>query len=449
MHKHRQHHRRSFRPRFEALEPRLNMSVVLGFDGQQRLTSISEDALGQADAVSLVAQADGRVSVHEGAAALGTFVPARNLSISLGAVKPGLVNLLQLDNHTVKTNLDVNLQSPGGTPAPTQFRVLGGKVDVAGEGTIDGNVRVRGGAGNQFFVFGEFGKAVAHVVNVTGWLSADMGPGGESFPNGAPDAVASVGRPPAAGASGDIARVNVRGNVDVRNANVFTIAGSVGGNLMMDSRAKSSFQQVVLGNFGRPFTLNGNAVIRTGGGNDSIAVENATLRKNLSIDSGAGNDTIELANSDPNNGAPYVDVPATVRGNVYLDLGDGDDVVEFGAASQVVAGATVRFHVGGSLTVDGGAGNEMLKFIDARLDGHSIDLRTGQGNDKIEVSHLEAARAHVMAKLGDGDDTLTFVDGASLLVRRFTADGGRGGDDVEFGDLAAMPSWLKLLNFES
>ena len=66
-------------------------------------------------------------------------------------------------------------------------------------------------------------------------------------------------------------------------------------------------------------------------------MENATLRKNLSIDSGGGNDTIELANSDPTNGAPYVDVPATVRGNVYLDLGDGDDVVEFGAASQVVA----------------------------------------------------------------------------------------------------------------
>ena len=74
----------------------------------------------------------------------------------------------------------------------------------------------------------------------------------------------------------------------------------------------------------------------------------------------------------------------------------------------------MRFHVGGNLTVDGGAGNETLKFIDAKVDGHSIDLRTGQGNDKIEVSHLEAARAHVMAKLGDGDDTLAFADGASL-----------------------------------
>ena len=134
-------------------------------------------------------------------------------------------HLLQLDNHTVKTNLDVNLQSPGGTPAPTQFRVLGGKVDVAGEGTIDGNVRARGGAGNQYFVFGEMGKPVPHIVNVTGGLSADMGPGGENFPaSGPPDAVGSVGIPPAAGAGGDIARLNVRRNVDVRNTSVFVIA---------------------------------------------------------------------------------------------------------------------------------------------------------------------------------------------------------------------------------
>ena len=193
MHSH-SHHHRSFRPRFEALEPRLTMSVVLGFDGQHRLASVSEDAQGQSAAVSLVTQADGRVSVSEGATSLGTFALARNLSISLGAVKPGLVNLLQLDNHTIKTNLDVNLQSPAGTPAPTQFRILGGKVDVAGEGTIDGNVRARGGAGNQYFVFGEMGKPVPHIVNVTGGLSADMGPGGENFPDsGPPDAVGSVG----------------------------------------------------------------------------------------------------------------------------------------------------------------------------------------------------------------------------------------------------------------
>ena len=129
----------------------------------------------------------------------------------------------------------------------------------------------------------------------------------------------------------------------MRNANVFTIAGSIGGNLTFDSRSKSSFQQVVLGNFGRPFELHGNATIRTGGGSDSISVENATLRKNLTISSGAGNDTIELANSDPvtNINAPFVDVAARVRGDVLLDLGDGDDVVDVGAASQVKPGASV------------------------------------------------------------------------------------------------------------
>ena len=206
----RQH--RSFRPSFENLESRLNMSVVLGFDGSDRLASVSEDAAGQDGPVSMVVQTDGRISISEGANSLGTFAPARNLAISLGAVKPGLVNRLQLNNQTLKTNLNVRLDSPSGSPAPTQFLILGGTVDVAGEGTIDGRVQAEGGAGNQFFVFGEFGKAVPHVVTVTGSLRADMGPGGENFPNGAPDAVASVGRPSATAAAGEIAiaRLHVR-----------------------------------------------------------------------------------------------------------------------------------------------------------------------------------------------------------------------------------------------
>lgn len=111
-------------------------------------------------------------------------------------------------------------------------------------------------------------------------------------------------------------------------------------------------------------------------------------------------------------------------------------------------GTTVRFHVGGNLTVEGGSGNDTLNLIDLKVDGRSIDLRTGLGNAKVEVSHLEAARAHLMAKLGDGDDALTFANGASLLVRRFVANGGRGREDFELGDLATMPAWLKLLDFE-
>ena len=139
----RQH--RSFRPSFENLESRLNMSVVLGFDGSNRLASVSEDAAGQNGPVSMVVQTDGRISISEGANSLGTYAPARNLEISLGAVKPGLVNRLQLNNQTLKTNLSVRLDSPSGSPAPTQFLILGGTVDVAGEGTIDGHVRAEAG----------------------------------------------------------------------------------------------------------------------------------------------------------------------------------------------------------------------------------------------------------------------------------------------------------------
>ena len=216
----------------------------------------------------------------------------------------------------------------------------------------------------------------------------------------------------------------MRGNVDVRNASVFVIAGSVGGNVTVDSRSKSSVQWVVLGNYGRPFALTGNAVIRTGGGDDEISLQNATLRKNLSIYSGGGNDLVELANSDLTNGAPYQDDPATVRGNVTLELGDGDDVVDFGAASEVQPGSTVRFHVGGNLTVEGGSGNDTLNLIDLKVDGHAIDLSTGLGNDKVEFSHLEAARrtcgqarrwrrhAHVRRR--------SFLAGATVHRRRRT-----------------------------
>ena len=215
-------------------------------------------------------------------------------------------------------------------------------------------------------------------------------------------------------------------------------------------RSKSSFQQVVLGNYGRPFELHGNATIRTGGGNDSISVENATLKRNLTISSGAGNDTIQLANSDPVNNinAPFVDVPARVRGDVRLDLGDGDDVVDVGAASQVQPGASVRFHVGGNLHIAGGSGNETLNFIDAKVDGRYIDLQTGTGNDKIELTRVEAARAQLLAELGDGDDTLTIANGAYVLVRRLSASGGRGHDDFELGTGVTRLPWLTLWNFE-
>ena len=82
------------------------------------------------------------------------------------------------------------------------------------------------------------------------------------------------------------------------------------------------------------------------------------------------------------------------------------------------------------------------------MDGRDIDLQTGTGNDKIELTRLEAARAHLLAKLGDGDDTLTFANGASLLVRRLSANGGRGRDDFELGTGVTPLPWLTLRNFE-
>ena len=77
-----------------------------------------------------------------------------------------------------------------------------------------------------------------------------------------------------------------------------------------------------------------------------------------------------------------------------------------------------------------------------------IDLQTGTGNDKIELIRVEAARAHLLAKLGDGDDTLTLANGASLLLRRLTANGGHGHDDFVLGTGITPLPWLTLRNFE-
>ena len=293
--------RKRFCPQFESLEDRRCFALALGFDRQGLLNSISEGASGQTAAAVMRVDDQGRLQVKEGNVDYGTHAVARSLSVQLSG--QALVNRLDLDNHTLRTNLDVKLGDAAGGPA--QFQILGGTggdTGAAGRGTIAGNVHGRAGAGSQFFVFGEMGVARAHEVNITGSLFVNMGAGGDGF--GPPDAVGSVGRPPAP------ATLNVGGDVTVLNSTVFVIAGSVGGELRVSSPDKAGFpggfrplgQLIVLGNFGRPFSLQGHASIKTGPGNDSISLENATLAKSLEISSGAGDDYVELANYDPDNG---------------------------------------------------------------------------------------------------------------------------------------------------
>ena len=89
-----------------------------------------------------------------------------------------------------------------------------------------------------------------------------------------------------------------------------------------------------------------------------------------------------------------------------------------------------------------------LNFLDTKVHGRHVDLQTGTGNDKIELTRVEAARAQLLAELGDGDDTLTIANGAYILAKRLWANGGRGHDDFEFGTGVTRLPWLTLGNFE-
>src|SRR5262245_48638061 len=400
-------------------EDRTVPALVLDVNGAGALTAVREAASGQSDAVTLSVSPGNQINVKEGSTDLGTFPVAANLLIDLGTHSTYFVDRLMLNDSILKTNLRVNLG--GGF---TEFRVVGG---TSGMATIDGNVRVQGGDGSQIFVFGERGQAVRHVTNITGNLKVDMGPGGGV--DEPPEAVGTVGIPPSPSLA------NVAGNVTVRNSTIFVWAGHIGGNLTVDS-SKPLDQQVFIGNFNRPISVDGNVSIHTGAGADQVAFQSALFARNASIDTGAGDDVVELAigrkENDPDDPG-FNDGPATVLGNLSVSLGAGNDQAYFGANSLTTPGQTNPLTVGGNLTVDAGAGDDLVYFPEAWVWGRSISIDAGDGNDQITVGKLIAPRARLAVNFGHGDDAFTFKDEATVSLKRATIDGGAGTDSYTAG----------------
>ncbi len=445
------------RPRlsFETLESREMMALDYDLDGAGRVIRVFEDGAGQTGAAVLLVQADGRLNMRDGAVDLGTFKVARNLSVSLSKLNPELVNVLQLDGHTLKTNLNVTLGETIAHPLnpATQFQILGGRIDVAGTGTIDGNVRAAAGAGSQWFIFGQQERPLPHVTNITGSLDVDLGPGGESgsLPPNQPEVSGSVG------SAASPAFLHVGGNVHVKNSTIFVIAGSVGGNLIVESPNKvgtipflgSPGQLVTLGNFGRPLSIGGNVHVQTGGGADSISAENATIHGNLFVQSEAGDDYLEMGNrdhlNDPNGNLAFILAPARVDKNVFLSLGEGNDRLDLGDGDLV---ARVQFSVGGNLFVFGEEGNDAVRAIELKLDQSVILIDTGEGEDAITLERINAARAHLFVLLGSGDDVFTVSNTSTLALETFFADGGTDVDELKAGNLDSYSFRKKLRRFE-
>jgi len=398
-----------------ALEDRTVPALVIDLNGGGALTAVREAATGQTDSVTLSVLPGNRMTVMEGTADLGTYPVARNLHIDLGTHSSGFLNRLYLNDNVLRTNLSVNLDGTF-----TQFETLGG---TSGLATIDGNVRVQGGDDSQFFLFGEFGEPTPHVTNITGNLKIDMGPGG----NGPPEAVGTVGNPPAPSFA------NVDGNVTVRDSTIFVWAGRIGGNLTVDS-SKPADQLVFLGNYNRPMAVGGNVSIHTGAGGDHIAFQSTLVGGNAQVNTAGGDDQLQLGigENDPDNEG-FNDAPATILGRLSVNLGGGNDTAYFGADSLTHPGETNPLTVGGNMIVDAGAGDDSLIFPDARVHGRSISIDGGDGNDEVSIAALIAPDAILSAALGLGDDTFGFHNDAAVTLKRAVIDGGTGNDAYEQG----------------
>jgi len=395
-------------------EDRTVPAVHVDLNGAGQLTGVREIS-GQSEAVTLSVLPGNRITVMEGSANKGTFPVAENLRIELGTQTPFLDNRLLLNDSVLTTNLRVDLRGRA-----TEFDVIGG---TTGWATIDGNIHVTGGADSQLFLFGELGVATHYITNVTGSITVDLGPGGESpGPGFIPDAFGTVGVPPAPSSA------NVTGNVSVRNSTIFVWSGDIGGNLTVDS-PKSINQLLFLGNFNRPMSVGGNVSIRTGAGKDLVAFQSTRVDHNATVNTGGGDDMVQFAagENDPND-IGFNDVPAMIVGRLSVNLGDGNDVAYFGADSKTTPGQTNPLTVGGNMIVDAGAGNDQLFFPDLRVNGRLISIRASGGSDQVVLAKLIAPETRLAIDLGDGSDTVTFKDQATVSLKHGAINGGRGDD---------------------
>jgi hypothetical protein len=340
-----------FRPRVEVLEDRRVPTLVLGLDGAGRLHSVVAPDNAQTADVTLTVQEDNTLMVAEGSTVYGTFPVAKNLTVSLGDNTAGFVNRLDLNNLTLRANVRVEL---GDMPGLNHFRLT---TAAGGTGTLDGNYSVQGGdTGSEAVGFGEPGLTAVRTINITRSVRIDMGGGGQDPNLGLPDLVNTRGGTVDNPELNTI--LNVDGNFWVTGSTVLALRGRVGGNLISDSSAKPVGQAVALGNFGEPFEVGGNVILKTGDANDAIFLQAVVINGNTNIQTGEGDDFLVVTTEEIMDVGP---TPTQLHGNLFVDMGEGNDTVTVAALQA----PETRMHV---LL---GAGDDVFRFTEDAL-GHDV-----------------------------------------------------------------------------
>jgi hypothetical protein len=192
--------------------------------------------------------------------------------------------------------------------------------------------------------------------------------------------------------------------------------------------------------------VRGSLSIATGAGADQVSVDSTTAAL-VKVSAGDDNDVVNLG-SDESLG----DLTArlTARLGAHVDLGDGNDELTLDQVETrgllAARGGLGDDSVDASLTTagamlvstDGGVDSINLADLDVR----HLGLHTGDGNDTVEVSDSVFTTLGVV--LGDGDDTLT----TSALEARVAILAGGDGSDTLDEVTASVFAHQRILGFE-
>jgi hypothetical protein len=205
--------------------------------------------------------------------------------------------------------------------------------------------------------------------------------------------------------------VSAKGEFDVRLGegpdSLVLDAVHIVGNITIDTGAGSAADQVTIGDGMNPEVANrttqdgkgsstkGNLLIRTGDGDDSVAVNYTTVAGRLSIDLGRSNGAAVL--TTPN----LIVRNSSVSGNV--DLG-GESSSAPMLAGRAVSNyiAIAAFYTGGSLAIRGGDGADVMDIKGSLIAAGTLSMDTGAGGDTIKLDH-SIARSVVLLTGGAAD----------------------------------------------
>ena len=163
-------------------------------------------------------------------------------------------------------------------------------------------------------------------------------------------------------------------------------------------------------------TTNGSLTVDMGAGNDKVYARGVKVAFNFRLFTGAGADNVTIDNRSFQ----------LLDGTYFVPRVGGDLEVQTYYAVTEADADTLRIYdaaIDGSLIARLGGGNDTFLLEDADYIRNDLDLHMGAGNDTATISGF--ITDHLMAWMGEGDDTLTL---GRTWAYRLLMDGNLGVD---------------------